>query len=567
MNRSTFRPSTLAALLGLFLAGLPLAARNQAPASDEIRKILVDRIDAQHQGVGMVVGVVDSKGRRIISYGSPAKDGAKALDGQTVFEIGSVTKVFTSLLLTDMVQRGEVALADPVAKYLPDGVKVPQKNGKAITLLDLSNQVSGLPRLPGNLAPKDLANPYADYSVEQLYQFLSTYELPREIGSQYEYSNLGVGLLGQALARRAGVSFEELVRNRIGAPLAMKSTGIRLTKGMERRFAVGHDETLAPVANWDLPALAGAGALRSNADDLLSFLAAHLGLAKTKLGPAMTAMLTQRKPTGMTGLEIAIGWHVSTREGTEVFWHNGGTGGFRSFIGFNATTRVGVVVLSNTATAAGVDDIGMHLLDPGVPLLTPPKARKEVALDPNRLEGLPGRYQLTPSFFLTITREGDGLFAQATGQPKAQIFPESERAFFFKVVDAQITFKVDSTGKATSLVLHQGGRDTPAKRVAGEAPPAPEARKEIKIDSKLLDQYVGRYVLAADFFLAITREGDRLFAQATNQPKIELFAESSRDFFFKAVDAQITFDIGFSDKAPGLTLHQNGAHMSAKRVD
>lgn len=552
--------------LSLLLALLPFVRLVGATPTDaDIRKILADRIDTQKQGVGMVVGVVDAKGRRIIAHGAAVKGGGKPLNGQTVFEIGSVTKVFTSLLLTDMVQKGEVALADPVAKHLPEGVKMPQRDGKTITLLDLATQTSGLPRLPGNLTPKDVANPYSDYSVEQLYQSLATYELPRAIGSTYEYSNLGVGLLGHALARRAGTSFEELVRARIGGPLGMKSTGITLTKDMERRLANGHDAKLAPAAYWDLPTLAGAGALRSTADDLLSFLSAHLGLTKSSLAPAMAAMLATRKPTGQTGLEIALGWHVTGRNEAQIVWHNGGTGGFRSFIGFHPKNQVGIVVLSNTSTNAGVDDIGMHLLDAANPLLAPPKERKEVALDPKRLDGLPGRYQLTPQFFLTITREGDGLFAQATGQPKAQIYPEGEWDFFFKVVDAQITFTVDATGKASSLVLHQGGRDTPAKRVADEA--ALPARKEIKVDPNLLELYVGRYALTPDFIISIIREGDRLFAQATSQPRFELFAESTREFFFKVVEAQITFDVTFSGKAQGLTLHQNGAHMPAKRVD
>ena len=191
-------------------------------------------MDAYHQGVGIVVGVIEPQGRRFVSYGSLQKGGTRRPDADTVFEIGSVTKVFTSLLLSDMVQRGQVSLDDPVSKYLPDGVKVPERNGRAITLVDLATHTSGLPRLPGNLHPKDPANPYADYSSEQLYEFLSTYQLPRDVGSKFEYSNLGGGLLGFALARRAGTDYESLVRSRITAPLGMKSTGITLSPGNER---------------------------------------------------------------------------------------------------------------------------------------------------------------------------------------------------------------------------------------------------------------------------------------------------------------------------------------------
>ncbi|MFY9645284.1 MAG: serine hydrolase, partial [Terriglobales bacterium] len=314
------------------------AARSQSatnfsfPSDSEIRQILVDRIDRDHQSVGIVVGILDPSGRRIVSYGSLEKGNKRPLDGNTIFEIGSVTKVFTSLLLADMIQRGEVALNDPVAKYLPATVKMPERNGRQITLLDLATHTSGLPRLPGNLNPKDPANPYADYSVDQLYQFLSDYQLTRDIGSQYEYSNLGGGILGLALSRHAGMDYEALVRARLCEPLGLKSTTITLSPDMKGRLAIGHNQALETVASWDLPTLAGAGALKSTANDLLSFLAANLGYTKSPLAPAMAAMLTTRRPTGTSGLEIALGWHILTVAGREIIWHNGGTGGFRTFI-------------------------------------------------------------------------------------------------------------------------------------------------------------------------------------------------------------------------------------------
>jgi len=179
----------------------------------------------------------------------------------------------------------------------------------------------------------------------------------------------------------------------------------------------------------------------------------------------MTAMLATRRPTGNPGLEIALGWHIWTRDGHEIVWHNGGTGGYRTWIGFDPKSRTGVVVLSNTSTNAGVDDIGLHLLDPAIPLLQPAKQRHEVKVDAAVLDRYAGRYELAPTFVVTITHEGDHLFAQATGQPRYEIFAEDDRNFFFKVVDAQITFDVDATGRATSLTLHQNGANVPGKRI------------------------------------------------------------------------------------------------------
>lgn len=268
-------------------------------------KFSADRVGAENLGIGMVVGVIDANGRRVVACGSLAKNDGRRLDGDTVFEIGSMTKVFTCLLLMDMTRRGEVALADPVSKYLPSGVKVPVGNNRKITLADLSTQSSGLPRMPTNFTAKDDTNPYADYSVQQMYDFLSGYQLTRDIGSQYEYSNLGVGLLGHALTLRAGMSYEALVRSRICDPLGMANTGITLTPEMKARLAVGHSPSLAAVANLDIPTLAGAGALRSTASDMLKFLA-NLGYVKTPSAQAMADEVSIRHPTGAPDLQIAF---------------------------------------------------------------------------------------------------------------------------------------------------------------------------------------------------------------------------------------------------------------------
>jgi serine-type D-Ala-D-Ala carboxypeptidase/endopeptidase len=339
------------------------AERGRAPTNADIRQILVNRIDTQKQGVGIVVGVIDAKGRRVIAYGSLERGDKRPLDGDTVFEIGSITKVFTALLLADMAQRGEVKLDDPVSKYLPSSAKIPERGDHQITLVDLATHTSGLPRMPANFRPKDPANPYADFTDEQLYSFLSSYELIRDIGVKYEYSNLGFGLLGQGLAHRAGTDYETLVKGRVCDPLDMPSTRITMSPDMERRFAAGHSADLLTVSRWDIPTLAGAGALRSSANDLLKFLAANMGYAKTALAPAMKSMLTVQRPTGQPFLESALGWTVDTRGGDEIIWKNGGTGGYRSFIGYAPRSSVGIVALSNAESETGVDDLGLHLLD------------------------------------------------------------------------------------------------------------------------------------------------------------------------------------------------------------
>jgi D-alanyl-D-alanine-carboxypeptidase/D-alanyl-D-alanine-endopeptidase len=352
-----------------------LAKQVMMPTDAEILGILRERIDAMHRSIGIAAGVIDREGRRVIAHGHLIQGSDRPLDGETIFQVGSVTKVLTSLVLADMVQHNEVSLDDPVEKYLPSGVKVPQRGGRQITLVDLATHTSGLPRLPSNMAYRTINNPYADYSVPKLYEFLSSYKLTRDIGSKYEYSNLGGGLLGLALARRADMDYGELVRRRICDPLGMNSTRSQMTPEVLWRRAVGHNRAMQPTTSWDFgPATAGAGELWSDVNDLLTLLAAGLGYIEGPLAPAMAAMLDVRRPAGSRNLEVALAWHVSTKHGREIIWHNGGMGGYRSFIGYDRRDGVGVAVLSNAFTWEGVDDIGMHLLDSNYPLIKNPRA-------------------------------------------------------------------------------------------------------------------------------------------------------------------------------------------------
>ena len=458
------RLSILIIFVSLITSASP--SRTQAEFTDsKIKEILRDRIDVAKKSVGIVVGLVDDKGTRIVSYGKPALDSSQTLDGDSVFEIGSVTKVFTATVLADMAERGELNLNDPISKFLPKSVKAPTHDGKEITLADLSSQTSGLPRMPGNFAPKDATNPYADYSVDQMYAFLSGYALTRDPGTQYLYSNLGVGLLGHILALRAGSEYENLIVRRVCQPLKMENTRITLTSGMKARLATGHNAGLKPVANWDLPTLAGAGALRSTVNDMLKFVAANLGLVGTPLAPAMSKTHQVLHETGSQGLEVGLGWHILKRFDTELIWHNGGTGGYHSFVGFVKRQRRGVVVLSNSTN--DIDDIGRHLLERQYPLaqLEAPKVRKAIKLDPKILNSYVGEYQITPNFVIKIVVEGDRVFAQPTGQERLELFAETEADFFLEAVDAQLTFVKDDKGQVTHAVLHQNKVDQKAVKI------------------------------------------------------------------------------------------------------
>lgn len=448
------------AALALSVASPPLLGQSALPPDSVIHAILRDRVAAD-DAVGIVVGLLDERGRRFVSRGLSKKEG-KPLDSRTVFEIGSITKVFTGLALADMAGRGEVRLDDPVGRHLPPTVRVPTRGGREITLADLATHSSGLPRLPSNMAPSSPANPYADYTEQQLYDFLGGHELRRDIGAQYEYSNLGVGLLGHVLARVARTSYEDLVVRRIAGPLKMPDTRITLSPSMRSRAASGHDANGDSTSMWDLPTLAGAGGLRSTAEDMLSFLGAQLD-PPAPLADAIRLTHARRFEAPQQRLGIGLGWHIIKPGDADIIWHNGGTGGFHSFVGFSPSRRVAVVVLTNSTR--NIDDIGFHLLDARMPLQKPPAARTEVALDSTVLDRYVGEYELAPTFRIAVTREGNALFGQATGQPRFRLFAESETKFFLKVVDAQITFEREPGGRVTGLILHQNGGNVPGKKM------------------------------------------------------------------------------------------------------
>jgi len=452
------------------------------PSQNKIRDLATTRLG---NNAGIVVGIVRGGEQWVAGYGA-LDAGQQPPDEDTIFEIGSVTKVFTTLVLAEMVLRGDVALDDPAQKYLPSTLQMPKWRGQEITLFHLATHTSSLPRLPGNLwkTTKDQANPYANYQVSDMYEFLSGYKLKRPIGSRVEYSNLGMGLLGHILGLVAGKSYEELVSERILRPLGMNHTSIALSPEQQGSLAPGHTSDGKVTANWDIPALAGCGALRSTAGDVLRFMAAsmnratsplaeavrlcqrlypktrkalpswkdyalalllsglgvfaqwHFGLAPGDpsfvlavcwpgifagaylgLAPGLLATATTVAGTyflqhghnfnwwvglvvggvfssfsffalrrsGLRNRRVMLGWqyqrlyqpgvgidarnvwvslarHVFLpfKRGPRFIWHNGGTGGYASFVGFTPETEAAVVVLANSAKS--VDSVGVEIL-------------------------------------------------------------------------------------------------------------------------------------------------------------------------------------------------------------
>jgi serine-type D-Ala-D-Ala carboxypeptidase/endopeptidase len=427
------------------------------PSDAELQRIVDDRVNTYRDSVGLLIGVVEPSGRRFVSRGPAQVGNDDAVDGDTIYEIGGISKVFTALLLTDMAHRGEVSLNDPVSKYLPPDPKMPLYAGKPMTLLDLATHTSGLPRMPSNVAPVDLNHPNADMNADQLLKSVSAYELTRAVGSGYEYSNAGFDLLALALATAGHADFETLLKARILGPLHMTNTHIAVSADEKEHQSSGYDMHLSPVPRANIPSVPGADGMRSTANDLLNFLAANIGLVNTPLAPAMGDMLKTVRPTQYEELKIALGWHVATLDGVEMVWENGRTEGYRAFIGFVPKLRVGVVVLSNAADT--IDDIGVHILDPAQALRA---LHREAPIDASLFDNYTGRYLVNETFSLVVTRDGGRLYIQGTGEPRTELFAEGDDRFFVRDINAEIKFDTDASGRAHSMAITQDGKTTPA---------------------------------------------------------------------------------------------------------
>jgi len=346
------KPSTLPTLAFDPTPSPVPASELEAVMNRDLRQALTSGVLAPGTGSGLAIGVVQRGERRVFTYGVARAD--------SLFEIGSITKTFTGLMLARMAAEGKVRLDEPVRELLPPGT-VGKPPRREITLLDLVTHRSGLPAMPYNFHPADRENPYADYGPNELYGFIGRRGVSRPDDVPYRYSNLGMGLLGQALANRAGKSYPDQLRDEITVPLGMNNTVIRLSPEMQARFLQGHDQAHRPVHAWDLDGLAGAGAIRSTAGDMLTYLEANLNPGKY---PALTSAIAsshQVRADAGSGDQIALGWDYNASNGT--YNHSGATAGFTAFAFFNPRENYAGVVLLNTGVSFLLSPpvIGQHM--------------------------------------------------------------------------------------------------------------------------------------------------------------------------------------------------------------
>ncbi len=314
---------------------------------DDLRAVLDKDLQPLPNGGGMVIGVYRHGSRRVMTWGIAKED--------SLFEIGSITKTFTGLLLAQMALERKVTLDEPVRLLLPENTVKKPRTGDEITLVDLATHRSGLPGMPDNLRGSDTTQKFVDYRPADLYNYLANHGVRKPDEVEFAYSNLGFSVLGEALANSAGVRYEELLRQRIIEPLGLHDTSVSLSPELQMRLIQGHDDKGKPVPAWDLDGFAAAGGIRSTAGDMLTYLEAQL-----HQGGAI-AESHKLQADAANGTRVALGWFYAPGSGT--YLHDGGTLGYSSYVFFNpAGNYAGAVLLNNgPSITSSADLIGAHL--------------------------------------------------------------------------------------------------------------------------------------------------------------------------------------------------------------
>ena len=341
-------------IICIFLISTLFSCQSELPPPSGIKEA-VDKVVMPYialgSNVGIIVGVIKNGEKSIYSFGEKELGKKEKITGQSVLEIASLTKTYTAIALLDMHLKGDLNLDDPIEKYLPNTVKIPSFNGKKITLRHLANHTSGFPRDPENI-DKNAYNKYDGYTEEKMYDFVSSYSLTREPGTQVEYSNVGYGLLGQILSLKNKSNYEAMITNRVLQPLGLNHTSVSFTPEQTKNLVQGYNGN-KPVESWSKymqNIMQGTGSLISSIDDQLLYLEANLGQKKTFLDNAIALSHTQTiSYSSLFYKGVGLGWGLYTAtDGQNIIWKNGGNGGYTSFMGFNKTTQTGVIVLTNS---------------------------------------------------------------------------------------------------------------------------------------------------------------------------------------------------------------------------
>lgn len=555
------RLRALAFAAGLASSAAACAAPPAAPVNDAaLAELVSQRLHGDRTGACFATARIDGDRVTRAYVCADGGDPARRIGPDTAFEIGSVSKTMLGALVAKLIREGKASLDDPLADYLPAGSTVPQFEGQPIRLRHLVTHTSGLPAIPAGVM-YDPQNPYAKVDADVLLQALAKTRLTRAPGAQFEYSNFAAMLLSYAVARRSGEGFETLLRTRVFAPLGMQHAYIDHTPDGVRAVQ-GHLPNAQRTPAWTFGEnLAGVGGVRATLDDMVRYVQGQMGAAPQPLLASL--QLSQQAVDTPAGAPMAIQWMRVKLRDTTWITHEGGTGGFSSFVAFEPQTRRGAIVLSDTAlhSLGGLGGLGLHLLDPTQPLAKP---RRAAAPPSELLDALVGDYSLDGKMKMTLRRKGDApeentLEIQAEGQPAFAMGYDDAGDFYPLALDALLTPRKRADGRM-GFIWTQGGGQTLATRVDGGAEattPAPTAGQ--------LADYAGDYPLAPGFVLNIRVEGGTLMGQASGQGAFPLASAAPDVFEFPAADIVIRFERDASGRVQALSLLQRGRTMRAER--
>jgi CubicO group peptidase (beta-lactamase class C family) len=451
--------------------GLPIASP-QNLTDQWVEKTAAPLVD-NRVADGLSIGYIEGGRYGTVHLGTATEAKEKATN-LTLYEIGSISKVFTGLLLADAVVRGEIDLNATADVTNQAGIRFPSRDGKSITWLDLSTHRAGLPRLPDNLPATNTANPYKNYGAKKAAAFLNQYKLPRAPGQSQEYSNFGTSVLGYLLAQKAGKSYHQVLREKIADPLQMTDCAVLLSPDQTKRLATPHDRFGSATSPWTFADLPGAGGIHATLRDMMRFARAQMTPPSGKLGDAIELAWKQHTKADGSGLAMGLGWMIAGDGQTR--WHNGQTGGSHSALFINRDLKCAVIVLCNTAVTNEIDQLAIQMVQKAAGQEPQPKSKsmpsvpsdtasEKLAIDAKLRSRLVGRYQLTPDFIFTVSDRDGHLMVAITNQPTQEVFPDSPTRWSYRSVDATLEFQLPKTGPAKSLILHQNGIQQTAHRL------------------------------------------------------------------------------------------------------
>ncbi len=549
----------LVAVLGILTVMIGVRAGAAVVMTDaELKSITEQRLLGDRTGACFAVAVIDKTVARTVVCADPKN--LSRISSNGAFEIGSVSKTMTAALLADLILQGKASLDDPIGKYLPSDVTVPSFEGKPILIRHLVTHTSGLPIVPDFEAAFDANNPYASVDEASLLKTLSKATLKRAPGSEFEYSNYAMMLLTSMIATRAGTDFETLLQTRLFAPIGMKNSYVNL-KPKTVDALQGHTPNGKITAAWTFKTnVSGVGGVRTTLDDMVRYVQAQLGATTSAISPALK--LTQQIVKTEANQTRAMNWMLGPLDSHFVHAHEGSTFGFSAFTAFDLETKRGVVILSDTAltSVGGLSTLGNHLVDARLPLGKP---RTMKVADAALLDALVGQYDAVPGMQLTLSRDGNRLFTEATGQEKFEMGYDSEGDFFPLAFDALLKVKKRADG-GYSLLLMQSGGAIPLKKVE---PKMATNRAVEKMTEPQLQAYSGTYNLTPGFDLKVFVEGGKLRAQATGQGAFEIEARGKDRFAADAYGIEIQFERGAEAgvTVKSLALLQGGKTMRGDR--